>query len=53
MKEEAKEGDKGGHEEKKKKVVKEKRRISKDSLFGDEDGSVSDARDEEGWRKRV
>lgn len=53
MKEGAKKRDKGGHEEKKKRAVKERRRISKDSLFGDEDGSVNDARDEEGWRKRV
>lgn len=44
---------KGEHEKKKKRAVSKRGVGYRKTLFGDEDGSVNDARDEEGWRKRV
>lgn len=46
MEKERKKGDKGARGEKEE--DRQRRTISKDSLFGDEDGSTNDARDEEG-----
>lgn len=44
---------KGARGEKEEGRQREAQDIGRLSRFGDEDGSVNDARDEEGWRKRV
>lgn len=55
MKEEREKGDKRSTEGERERKKEGRQREAQDieRLFGDEDGSVNDARDEEGWRKRV